>query len=99
MRIVKCGLCGRDAPRSRHHATPRQIARRRRRRDVEPQSLEDLCRDCHGKVHSLFTNQALAESYPTLEKLRAAPGMAEWVGFIRKRPVTQRFHSRESGSR
>ena len=34
-------------------------------------------RICHSKIHSLFTEQELRDSYDTLEKLRAHPEVAK----------------------
>lgn len=101
MRLTICPLCDREAPRSRHHLTPRSQARRKKRKKAEedPVVLAGLCVDCHGKIHSLFANRVLAEQYSTVEKLKTAPGVEEWLAFISKRPSTARFISRRSSAK
>jgi hypothetical protein len=37
-------------------------------------------------VHVMFDNRALARDYPTVASLRAAPEIARYVRWIRRRP-------------
>ena len=98
MRLGTCPLCERVAPVSRHHLTPRsqekKKAKRKKDRDAEPVALAGTCIDCHRKVHSLYSNKTLAEQFASIEKLKEAPGIPEWLAFIKKKPGTERVHSR-----
>lgn len=50
-----------------------------------------ICRPCHSAVHRAEDNRALAESYNTLEALKAHPQVArfaEWARGQRVAPVT-----------
>jgi hypothetical protein len=42
-----------------------------------------LCRPCHDQVHALFTNEELRESYDTIESLRDADRLADYLSWIR----------------
>jgi hypothetical protein len=104
MKLAICPLCEREAPRSKHHLTPRSVDKRKKKRkklkhDDDPVALAGTCVDCHRKVHSLYDNKTLAAVYETLEKLREAPGIPEWLGFIKKKPGSVRFGSRASNSK
>jgi len=98
MKTCVCTLCGRTAPRSRHHLTPKSKARRKKK-DDEPVVLAGTCVDCHRKVHASFSNNDLAKSYETIENLRDAPGMAEWLKFISRKPGTERVATHSANGR
>lgn len=42
-----------------------------------------LCRPCHDQVHALFTNEELRESFDTVEALRTANRLQEYIAWIR----------------
>ena len=42
-----------------------------------------LCRPCHEQVHATFTNEELREQYDTVEALRDADRLAEYLPWIR----------------
>jgi hypothetical protein len=75
-----CPLCGRplipgpsvDA----HHLVPRSQGGR---------ATVTMHRVCHSKIHSLFTEQELRDSYDTLDKLRQHPEIAKFIRFVRKK--------------
>jgi hypothetical protein len=78
-----CALCRRIVPDERiddpavvqkHHLVPENRAE-------SPTVM--LCRPCHEQIHALFTNEELRESYDTVEALRGAPRLAEYVDWIR----------------
>lgn len=78
-----CELCRRRIPDERiedpqaiqeHHLRPE-------RRAESPTAT--LCRPCHDQVHALFTNEELRESYDTVERLREADRLQEYVDWIR----------------
>jgi hypothetical protein len=105
---ASCGLCKRETDPSRHHLMPQSIRRRMKKTKhgraklAELDEREDVtgtfCRDCHSKVHSLFPNGVLAKLYPTVELLKQAPGIPEWIKFISKQDTSKRFRNRESST-
>lgn len=42
-----------------------------------------LCRPCHDQIHAVFTNEELRESYDTIEALREADRLSEYLEWIR----------------
>ncbi|MFB6300016.1 MAG: hypothetical protein ABEH65_07115 [Halobacteriales archaeon] len=78
-----CALCRRQFPTERiddpqliqeHHLVPE-------RRAESPTVL--LCRPCHKQIHALFTNDELRSDYDTIEALRDADRLAEYLAWIR----------------
>jgi hypothetical protein len=78
-----CALCRRVVPDERiddpqvvqeHHLWPE-------RRAESPTVL--LCRPCHDQIHAVFTNDELREEYDTIEALREADRLAEYIDWIR----------------
>lgn len=78
-----CALCLRVVPDERiadpqvvqeHHLRPE-------RRAESPTVM--LCRPCHKQVHALFTNEELREEYDTVEALRDAERLRDYVEWIR----------------
>jgi hypothetical protein len=57
--------------------------------------VELICSQCHGMVHATFTNQTLASLYPTIEQLRQAPELAEYIKWVRKQPVSRKKRNKE----
>jgi len=45
-------------------------------------------------VHATYTNETLANLYPTLEELRNAPELKKYIGWVRKRPSSRRTRNR-----
>jgi len=83
---VPCGLCSRLFPRDRltkHHCLPRQ-------KGGAEEDVALICSQCHGMVHATYTNQTLANLYPTIEMLRDAPELVKFLTWVRKQPVTRR---------
>src|SRR5215475_5631720 len=84
--FIPCGLCGRPFQRqalTRHHCLPRSKGG-----DVD--DVELLCSQCHGMVHATYTNETLANLYPTLQELRKAPELEKYIGWVRKQPPSRR---------
>ncbi len=52
--------------------------------------VELLCGMCHGMVHATYTNATLAAVYPTIEQLRQAPELTNYLRWVRKQPPTRR---------
>ncbi len=87
---MNCGLCGRSFQRSqltRHHCLPRS-------RGGAADHIELLCSQCHGMVHATYTNETLAQLYPTLKELRKAPELEKYIGWVRKQPPSRRTRNR-----
>src|SRR5437879_3133013 len=83
---VPCALCGRPFPPAdltKHHCLPRE-------KGGTQDHVELLCRQCHGMVHATYTNATLAALYPTIARLRQAPELAAFLGWVRKQPPTRR---------
>jgi hypothetical protein len=83
---IPCSLCGRPFGRgslTRHHCRPRQ-------KGGTTEDVELLCPQCHGMVHATYTNATLAAQYPTIDRLRQAPELAAFLGWVRKQPPTRR---------
>jgi 5-methylcytosine-specific restriction protein A len=78
-----CELCGRVVPDERiddprvvqeHHLRPEERAE-------SPTVM--LCRPCHDQIHAVFTNEELREEYDTIEALREADRLSEYLEWIR----------------
>jgi hypothetical protein len=85
-----CGLCARPfAPGqlTKHHCRPREKGGTR-------EDVELICAQCHGMVHATYTNETLAALYPTLAKLREAPELEGFLGWVRKQAPSRRSRNR-----
>lgn len=83
---VPCSLCGRPfAPRdlTRHHCLPKS-------RGGTTDDVALLCPQCHGMVHSTYTNRTLETKFPTIAQLRAAPELEPFLRWVRKQPPSRR---------
>ncbi len=78
-----CGLCLRVIPNEaitdpqvvqEHHLRPEE-------RSTSPTVM--LCRPCHKQVHAVFTNKELRADYDTVESLRGATRLEEYISWIR----------------
>jgi 5-methylcytosine-specific restriction protein A len=95
-----CALCRRVVPDGRlddpqvvqeHHLRPEERA-------TSPTVM--LCRPCHEQIHALFTNAELRDGYDTVEALRSADRLREYIDWIRRTnkldiDVTTSDHVRE----
>jgi len=78
---TQCSLCERAVQHtSRHHLVPREEGGRYG-------AVVELCQPCHSSVHRFLTNRELARLYPTLDALRAAAPLQEYLAWIRKSRV------------
>jgi hypothetical protein len=85
-----CSLCERPFERqqlTKHHCLPRQ-------KGGTQEDVALLCSQCHGMVHSTFTNQTLARMYPSVAKLREAPELESFLRWVRKQPPSRRKRNR-----
>ncbi len=86
-----CELCEReDLELTRHHLIPRKQHNKPRTkklfsRDEMRCRIAWLCRDCHGHIHTMFTEKELAWQLNTLEDLRNTTEMEKFLSYIRKR--------------
>jgi 5-methylcytosine-specific restriction enzyme A len=83
---IPCSLCARPFTRpqlTKHHCLPRH-------KGGTQEHVELLCGQCHGMVHATYTNATLASLYPTIDQLRAAPELANYLRWVRKQPPTRR---------
>jgi hypothetical protein len=87
----RCELCGRVTKRgtTAHHLIPRtchgnrwfkkNFGREDLRRTIE------VCRDCHRAIHDLIPSEKqLGRHFNTTEKLRAHPGLHQFLNWVRK---------------
>jgi hypothetical protein len=58
-----------------------------------PPKTIGLCPDCHRMVHATYDQKVLAKQYFTIELLRSAPELQEWIKWISRQPVTAYFGS------
>ena len=75
-----CPLCERPIPASQadaHHLVPRSKG---------GQHTQLLHRICHRQIHALLTETELARDYATVEALKAHPGLAAFVRWVRTKP-------------
>lgn len=79
-RPVVCPLCDRPIPpaqRDAHHLVPKS------RGGVHTAWLHRIC---HRQVHALFTEAELERELSSVEALRTHPGMAPFLGWVRRKP-------------
>ena len=78
-----CALCRRVIPDGRisdpqvvqeHHLQPENRAE-------SPTVM--LCRPCHKQIHAVYTNKELREDYDTIDALREASRLQEYIEWIR----------------
>lgn len=78
-----CALCRRVVPDEaiddtqaiqEHHLRPEERA-------TSPTVM--LCRPCHAQIHAVFTNEELRDDYDTIETLREADRLQEYLAWIR----------------
>jgi hypothetical protein len=77
----KCPLCGRNlipGPSvDRHHLIPKLKGGK----DADP-----VHRICHGKIHSIWSENQLRDEFNTWEKIRADQRIQDFVQWVRKKP-------------
>lgn len=88
-----CKLCQRtQVALTRHHLIPqsRHNKARTKRQFAKSEMTGDiamLCRPCHSQIHRIFSNQALAEYYHSIERLQAHTEVEKFIQWIKKRPA------------
>lgn len=100
--VGSCALCEREAVLTRHHLIPRtRHHNKRNKREFDRATVRaviGLCRSCHSQVHQLLTEKQLERGYHTLAQLRAHPGIAAFVAWIRTKPSGFRAAMRKARS-
>ncbi len=78
-----CPLCGRELaqPYNEHHLIPVSQGGR-----LKPTVMLHII--CHNKIHSLFTEKELAQSYYSIDRLQAHPDIQKFIKWVRKKPPT-----------
>ena len=87
---LRCALCGHTYARSeltKHHLVPKSRGGR---------ETELICRPCHGQIHAVYTEKELEAEFDTIDALRAAPRLAAWMRFIRRRKPTGKIRVKTS---
>jgi hypothetical protein len=86
---LTCALCGRETPvLTQHHLTP-VLQGRRKGIKVQDLPTAGFCSACHEYVHSTFSNADLAGPYNSLEALSEHEGVARFVKWVRKQPMSK----------
>ena len=94
--IISCPLCAREVPGNlmqKHHL-------KTRRKDKD--ATEEICRECHKSLHSLFGNNDIRNTslgLGTLEGLLSNEDFAKALKHIRKIPPGSFMKVRESNQR
>jgi 5-methylcytosine-specific restriction protein A len=84
--VKTCPLCQREIPprlESKHHLTPKL-------KGGAQGPIAILHTICHGKIHSVLTEVELARHYDSIDKLLQHEAIAEFVTWVRKRPIDYR---------
>ncbi|GAA3955779.1 HNH endonuclease [Hymenobacter algoricola] len=77
----RCELCERLVGQvSRHHLVPREEGGRHG-------PTVALCQPCHSTVHLLLSNRELARRYATVEALRTAQELQNYLHWVRRSRV------------
>lgn len=78
-----CALCRRTVP-DEALADPQVVQEHHLRPEERATSpTVTLCRPCHDQIHAVFTNEELREGYDTIDRLRDADRLEDYVAWIR----------------
>lgn len=100
-----CELCGRQGLElTRHHLVPKARHNKPRTKRLHPGAdlngdVAMFCRPCHATVHHHLSEQELAETFYTLDALRAHPEIAKFARWAAKQPPDRRIATRRPASR
>ncbi len=76
-----CQLCKREVSKTtRHHLIPKQ-------KGGKEKQVVELCKPCHKMIHATFTNSDLVQEYNTVEKLKNAPELQDYLEWISERDL------------
>jgi len=86
-----CELCQRDVGElTLHHLIPQSEAKRHKLKIVELPTA-NLCRQCHKKIHSLYSNRRLGDELNTIAILSEQPAIQLYLAWVSKIPGTKVF--------
>jgi len=84
-----CELCEREVSETTvHHLVPQSEAKRHKLKPFEL-PVSDLCRQCHKKLHSLFTNKRLGDELNTIAVIKEQESVQKYLAWVSKIPGTQ----------
>jgi 5-methylcytosine-specific restriction endonuclease McrA len=79
--LGNCPLCGREMTCgksvSEHHVVPKSMG------GNEKVFMHHIC---HNKVHTLFTERELAQTYNNFDALKSHPELEKFIKWVRKQP-------------
>lgn len=82
--VCVCELCLRTVPETTvHHLIPRSEAKRNKLKPLELPTA-DLCRQCHKKIHSLFSNRLLGAELNTIALIRKQEKIQTYLVWVNK---------------
>ncbi len=87
--IGPCGICDREKTLTFHHLIPKKNHRNKWfRKNFELGEMRNsgiyVCRDCHNKIHQVFSEKELGKTYNRQELISAHPEMEKFIAWIRK---------------
>lgn len=86
-RPSRCEICGVECDTTKHHLVPFSKSKNKYRENRDdPTNFIWICRFCHDKIHSMFTNNQLRDTYNTKEKLISDEDFSKYVDWRRKHP-------------
>lgn len=90
---MRCELCHRPVQRlTVHHLVPKQ-------EEGTDGPTAGLCSACHRQIHVLFDNKTLARELASVEELRAHPGLAKFIRWVRRQDPAKRVKVRRARRR
>jgi hypothetical protein len=81
---MPCEICDKNAHMTRHHLIPASIDDS----SFAYRNVAFICKDCHIEIHRLFPNGVLAREYNSVERLKAAPEVRDYLKMRAKLVVT-----------
>lgn len=82
--VCICELCLREVPETTlHHLIPKSEAKRHNLKHFEL-PLSYLCRQCHKKIHSLFSNRLLGAELNTVALIREQEKIKTYLVWVNK---------------
>lgn len=87
--LLICELCLREVSETTvHHLIPQSEAKRNKLKPIELPTA-NLCRQCHKKLHSLYSNRLLGNEFNTVAIIREQEAVQKYLVWVNKIPGTQ----------
>jgi hypothetical protein len=86
---TQCALCQRERPLTFHHLIPRTLHSNKwfkknfTRDDMQTRGIM-VCKQCHKHIHRTYPHKVLGRQLNTLEALRSAPKIKQFVKWAEK---------------